>query len=285
MEIDYVVLFFLSQAEDACGQRAAQGFYLHVFAHTYSCILERAADGGESQLRLVVLLTEVAQPYVLEAVGKVRSQGLCTLHVAQVAMSVPDAVFEIAWIGTSLEHLRVVVGLYYQVVGTAYELLHLVGNGAYIREKTEYNTVSLNQITHIVGAVVRHVKGSDMEVAHVETLSLHNLHTVGLGELAAHAVVAVHAGMNRPRSVDRQIELLAQASHRLDVVGMVVSDENAVETVHKPQSVIMKRLLERPRSYANINKQTRILCVYVVAVAATSASKRYEIQHFFFYKH
>ena len=47
----------------------------------------------------------------------------------------------------------------------------------------------------------------------------------------------------------------------------------------------MKRLLERPRSYAYINKQTRVLCVYVVAVATTSASKRYKVQHFFFYKH
>ena len=192
------------------------------------------ADGGESQLRLVVLLTEVAQPYVFEAAGKVLSQGKGTLHVAQMAVSVPDAVFEIAWIGTSLEHLRVVVGLYYQVVGTADELLHLVGYGAYIREQTEYNTVSLNQITHIVGAVVRHVKGSDAEVANVEALSLHNLHPVGVGELAAHAVVAVHAGMNRLGSIDRQIEFLAQTAHRLNVVGMVVSDENAVETIHKP---------------------------------------------------
>ena len=40
--------------------------------------------------------------------------------------------------------------------------------------------------------------------------------------------------MNRLGSIDRQIEFLAQTAHRLNVVGMVVSDENAVETIHKP---------------------------------------------------
>ena len=99
-----------------------------------------------------------------------------------------------------------------------------------------------------------HVKGSDAEITYIEALSLDYLHAVGVGEFATHAVVAVHTCMNSLGSIYRQIELLAQAAYRLDVVSMVVSDKYAIETIDKSQSVIMKSLLERSCTNAYINK-------------------------------
>ena len=74
----------------------------------------------------------MTQPYVLEGVGEVLGQGLGTLCVAQMAVSVLDAVLQIAGVRSGLKHLRVVVGLDYQIVGAADYAFHLIGYGTHI---------------------------------------------------------------------------------------------------------------------------------------------------------
>jgi hypothetical protein len=72
---------------------------------------------------------------------------------------------------------------------------------------------------------------------------------------------------------------MADTSHRLDVVGMVVGNQYVMNRT-KAQTIVLELLLERPYTYTNIYYQAIRFGKEVVAITAATASKGYKFQHF-----
>jgi hypothetical protein len=93
-----------------------------------------------------------------------------------------------------------------------------------------------------------------------------------------HTVVAVYAVMDFPCGIDRQVQLVAHAAHTLDVVGMVVSDKQRVNTAQR-QAIILSIFLPRTYTDTGIYPQGFAISVQCIVVATAPTAKRYEFQH------
>ena len=73
---------------------------------------------------------------------------------------------------------------------------------------------------------------------------------------------------------------MADAAHRLDVVGMVVSNQHIMNGT-QAKAKVPEMLLECPNPYSYVNYQSILFGKQKVAVAAASAPYGYEFQHLF----
>lgn len=132
---------------------------------------------------------------------------------------------------------------------------------AYVGEKREDNAFVLNRVANVVITIVRHAERRYAESACLERLALHYIMAVCLRKLHLHAVVAVHTRVYKLSGIDGQIELLAEASYRLDMVGMVVRNKNRTKSAEHVQPVIAETFLQTSRSYTNINQESVVFCI------------------------
>ena len=77
---------------------------------------------------MVVFFAEVAEPYVAKTRRGIIGQRLTARHITQMAIGPQDAFREILRIMPLQEQLLAVVRLYHQIVGTAYEIVPLLGD-------------------------------------------------------------------------------------------------------------------------------------------------------------
>ena len=210
-------------------------------------------DAG--QLGVVVLVAEVAEPDVAELGRGALDQGVGTLFVAQVAVGAADAHLQVARVGTLPELLRLMVGLQHEVVGLCDALLDLVGDVAAVGDEAEVDALADDVIAHAVGAVVGNGKGRDGKFAQLEGLPFLQVAQLVFVYLPPDAPVGVDAAVDIGRGVDRYVLVAAQRADRLDVVGVVVGDEDALDLVEL-EPVLDEMFLERADADPAVYHQT-----------------------------
>ena len=174
----------------------SQHFKLEVLADYDALAPQNLLHGFSCQLGMVVFLAEVAEPYVAKSRRGIIGQRMTTRHITQMAIGTQDAILEILRIMPLQEHLLAVVRLYHQIVGTAYEIVHLLGDVPHIGDKAERHPLALHKIAHIVGAVVRHTKRGYLKLAHFQRHTLlDDVHVIGRN-LLSDAIVALDTNMN-----------------------------------------------------------------------------------------
>jgi hypothetical protein len=114
---------------------------------------------------MIVLLAEMAEPHMLERRRGVLGDGQTTIVIAQMTCRSIDAVLQMLRIRSLQKHLHVVVSLDYKIVGTGDVVFHLVSNASGIGDDTEYDTLRLNLIAHILGSIMGNAKRSYPENA------------------------------------------------------------------------------------------------------------------------
>ena len=117
------------------------------------------------QLWVIVLLTQMAQPNVLQLLCHILYQRLATSHVTQVSATACNALLQILRIWSCLQHLQVVVSLYHQIVSATYHLLNLIGDVAHIGNHNKGNALNHKLVTYVLACIVRHRKRAHLKVA------------------------------------------------------------------------------------------------------------------------
>lgn len=272
-------MFFLRQLVDAGRRLALEHLELEVLSGDDAIVAQYGLDGLTRQFGVVVLLAEVAQPDVADAGLDVLGDGDAAVTVAQVAGAALYAVLQVLRVRALQEHLDIVVGLDDEIVGTRDVGSHLGRDRARVGDDAEGDAAGLDLVADVLGGIVGHEEGRDAEGAQLQRLSgcdeaLH----VGR-QLACDAIVAADAFVYVLGGIDRQVELVADASHRLDVVGVVVSDEHMMNGT-QAEAKVSELLLEHAYSYSNIYQKPLCLSVEVIAITTAATAKGYEFQHY-----
>ena len=117
--------------------------------------------------RMVVLFAQMAKPYMSQLRRCRLCQQIRRLFVVQVSFVAADAVFEEGRILAHKEHIDIMVRLQDQVIGQPHLLANGVSDMAYVCDKAEANTIRLDDITHAIATVVRHIERRNAEVAYL----------------------------------------------------------------------------------------------------------------------
>jgi hypothetical protein len=99
---------------------------------------------------------------------------------------------------------------------------------SHISHETEYHALSLYAITYIASTIMRHSERSDEEITKFDWGILLNELTVILRNFLRHTIVALYASMHLMGGINRYVILSADDSDRLDMVGMVMSNQYAL---------------------------------------------------------
>ena len=87
----------------------------------------------------------------------------------------------------------------------------------------------------------------------------------------SHTIIVLNAGMNLAGGINRYGELMAQATHRLHMVGVVVREENVLDSVQR-KAIVMEMLFQHPHTYTHVYHQTVIFCEQKITVSTTSTT-------------
>ena len=205
---------------------ALEHFEQEILASHDAISSQNLLNGLARQLWMIVFLAQMAKPYMSEVLSGILSKCLSTGIIAEMTIRSENAFLQILRIIALLQHLYAMIGLYHQIVGSTYEVVHFLSDMSHIRDQAETHIATFHLITHIVGAIMRNAKRCDAELAQRKRHTLLNdTHMVG-GNLLADTIVAFYATVDFTGSIYRQMIVVAQASHRLHMVGMVVSNEN-----------------------------------------------------------
>ena len=207
----------------------------------------------------------------------VARQQLTARVVALVTAVRQDALLQVRRIRTVQQHLLVVVGLYHQVVGRADSLLDLIVGRAAVGNQHKPLAHVVDAVTQAVGRVVRDTESVDLHAEQLEGYALVEEPACGL-QLQRHSVVAVDACMDLFRRVNRQVDMLAQTTHRTDMVRVIVRHQHTHDVrkiqVHAPQAVV-----DLTRRDAGIDQDALLLRAQVVAIARATRTEtaKYEM--------
>ena len=84
--------------------------------------------------------------------------------------------------------------------------------------------------------------------------------------------------MNGLGGIYRQMKVVADTSHTLDMVGMIVCNEQMVH-LRQVQTIVPEMPLQGAHTYTGIDHQSIVVGIEEIAVSAAPAAKRNEFQH------
>ena len=113
-----------------------------------------SVDGFTCQFGVVVLLAEVAEPYLSQIFMEIGCEGFGSLYICQVTVARGYALFEQFWIAALTKHFAVVVGFYYEIVAFLNVCVYVVGNCSYIGHDAERLTIDFDEVTYVFRSVV-----------------------------------------------------------------------------------------------------------------------------------
>ena len=203
---------------------------------------------------MIIFLAEMAEPNMAKCRSGIIGECLSTGIIAQVTGRTKDAVLLVLRIIALLKHLNTVISLNDEIVGTTDEIVHFVGDMSHICNEAEAHTTTFHKVTYVIGTVMRNAKGSDTKLTYSERHTLlYHMHILWLYFLS-HTIVAIDALMHLARGIYGQVVVVAQAPHRLHMVGMVMSNQD-VMYVLEAQSIVMEMLLQTSKSYSYVYKK------------------------------
>ena len=230
------------------------------------------------QLRVIVLLTQMAQPNVLQLLSHILYQSLATSHVTQVSAAACNALLQILRIWSCLQHLQVVVSLYHQIVSATYHLLNLIGDVAHIGNHNKSNALNHKLVTYVLACIVRHRKRAHLKVAKLYLGTQFYLFLMVGRYLAGNAIVLVYTLVHLARGIYGQIHVMTQGSHTFYVVSVIVSNQDTLNGIQL-NTILSAIFLKCSYSYSYIYYQPVCRSAQIIAITAATASKRYKSQH------
>ena len=125
---------------------------------------------------------------------------------------------------------------------------------------------------------MRNLEGRNVQVSNLTGFAFVEIATAGFSDLRCGAIVVVDADVYLFGGINQFAKVVSQMTDGLDVVGMVVGNENAVDGL-QGESVVTKRLLERSDGYAGIYQYTAFFSLEVVTVPTAATPQSQEFYH------
>ena len=167
-----------SKHEKTCRLKSGKGHKLHVglavvdrlhgVAHFLSGLLQSPPDCGKGLLRSVVVLRKMTEENIFQVgVDYFLKESGCmgVVHMADFSLY---SCFQVFGVSSEPQHLKVVVGLDDQIIGSAHIEACTLGDLSKVGRKHEAHPRKLNGESHVVGPVVRHFKGRYFQIGDFE---------------------------------------------------------------------------------------------------------------------
>lgn len=208
------------------------------------------------------------------ALVEIVGQYFATSDIGLMATWREDALLEVGRIRTVEEHILVVIGFDYDVLGGTDIFGHFRGSGTAVGSDKAAFAHEINDIADTLGGVVRNIKGIDSHTAELERNAFFEVFAGG-AELEADAIVAVDTLMDELGGIDWEMNLLSEGAYGTDMVGMVVRNEHTHD-LGEVQSHIAERTMDVARRDTRIDKDTSLKGTQIIAVAAATRCKASE---------
>ena len=181
-------------------------------------------------------------------------------------------------IGSALQHFLIIVGLNDKIVGLLDKRLDLIRDMTDIGDQAEADISLCHHEAHIVGAVMGHMEWHHFKIAYHDGLVFLDVSDVCRFHFMTHAIIVANALMYHPGGIDGHTKLMAEASHRFHMVGMVVCEQDRVDAgIHNP--IFVEEFLQRADSDACIYHQSIVFGEKTIAIPAAPASERDKSHH------
>lgn len=204
---------------------------------------------------------------VMEVLGEHSATGLIALMTAWRE----DALLQIGRVGTSEQHIYIMISLDDDMVSRTYVCCHIFARRAGVGSYHESLSHEVYHVSYAFRRVMRYIECIDCHAGHSRYLKWHRLFEIMPtgAELGLHAIVAVDTRMYGSCGVDRQVDAFAQCTYGADMVCVVVRDEYRHD-VGKIQPHLSQVLLYGTSRDAGIDENAALGRAQVVAVAATT---------------
>src|SRR5574344_30691 len=168
-----------------------------------------------------------------------------------------------------LQHFLIMIRLYNEIIRITYHLLYVIRHMSGISDDTEDETFILYLISHIIIAVMRHLKRSDMEIPHIKRYVFFHIFPHRERHRMTNAVILVYPCMNLLSGIPPYLHFLAYRPHALHMVGMVMRNKNIMYSF-KLQPIFMKVFFQRPQTYAQVYNQAILVIKKIVAISTAT---------------
>ena len=236
------------------GLLALEGIKEEVFACNDTMRAQTGGDGMERLLGGVILLTEVAEPYMAQLGCGALSEELGGDGIVKMSHIALYARLQTIGVSAMKQHVEVVVGFKHEVVAAHDVMADDVGGMAAVGDDGEDGACNLYGVAHMTYAVMGNGEAGDAEVVDLEGGSLVD----GLDEIAWYLtmdiVVMVDALMGVLGGIDRYEQLLTERPHGLDMVSMGMGDEDG-SYVGEGDASVVECLLDGAHAESAINHQ------------------------------
>jgi len=199
-------------------------------------LFERLFRGEPHDFRMIIFLGNVREDEVARAgvksfrIGKIFADG----QIGEVAGAGEDALLHDPRIRTDLQHVEIVIGFEDETIGVAEMDFHEFRQITQIGNEGELRAAGLERESDGIGGVVRNREGMDVDIADREFLARLNFLN-GIQSFAKSVRQSFVHGVERGLGdVERSFPEAEHLREAAAVVGMFVSDENAVEVVDGP---------------------------------------------------
>ena len=200
--------------------------------------------GLPGKLRMVVLLAQMAEPYMAKLRRSIFGQQIGGLLIVQVPAVAADTLLEIRRVLPHQEHIDIVVRLQYQILCQANLLADSIGDMPDVGYETEPHTIRLNDIADTVAAVVRDIERRNAEVSNLQCRPFLDECLTIVRHIDLQATVARNALVYELRSIYGLAIITGNTPYRLDVVGMVMRDEHCLHVMLQADIAVLEMLLQ-----------------------------------------
>ena len=192
---------------------------------------ERLPGADADELRVIIVLAQVAQYQCLHAAIDVVFEVIAGVSVREMAVASHDALLDAPGIGTDFQHLEIMIGFEQQNLDAAEVNLDGIGHIPEIGCVADFDALRVKAEADGIYSVMRNGKALNRDIANDPSGSgLEKFDRWGFD------VLPIDEGSRKPRAVygKRLIATLApahEAGEAGDVIGMLMSDENGIDGI------------------------------------------------------
>jgi hypothetical protein len=193
---------------------------------TGASVLHFCADHFAREFGTIAIATQVAEVNVVQVGVHDRLQRFGGGFVGQMAMPTGDPLFQTPGAARIvLQHFQIVIGFEDEDVGSADAFANETRGVTEIRQETDFMSAGVQHEADRVIGVVRDRESIDADVADVERATGGEQVT----NFQPHLQLKFHRFAREAVAVNGNFQLRAQTGEALDMIGVFVREQNAVE--------------------------------------------------------
>ena len=241
------------------------GFNFHVMRVDF---LKPFADDPVREFRAIAVAAEVAEIQVTQLSRHNLFGGIGGTVVGEVSVAAEDALLEAPRAaGVFLQEFYIVIGFQQENIGSADAFDDQSGGVTKVGEETDVAGRGVEQESDGIGGVMRHGERIHNDIAHIETGAGAEYATLKL-----HLKLEFDGFLRKPVAIERNFQFRAEAGKPLDVIGMLVSDQDAGQTFRRAADG-GEALANLAATEAGIDEDSRFRRFQIGAVAAGTAAE------------